>query len=148
MRVRKPAYSGMCDFQTELSSTFGTSDVYVKQTINNNIENIQSEARPNSDSSKNSQQTKRKHINMGDFLHLSVSNSQNEVVCFEKKFPKDITIVDLKVCSTINRLSTDNLHKLRALNESFKCGVQCSCHGVRFSRSRHGRTHFHILRQN
>lgn len=34
---------------------------------------------------------------MGDFLNLSISNSQNDVVCFEKKFPKDITIAELKV---------------------------------------------------
>lgn len=34
---------------------------------------------------------------MGDFVHVNVSNSQNDAVSFEKKFPKDIKISDLKV---------------------------------------------------
>lgn len=34
---------------------------------------------------------------MGDFVQINVSNSQNDVVSFEKKFPKDITIAELKV---------------------------------------------------
>lgn len=66
---------------------------------------------------------------MGDFLHLSVSNSQNEVVCFEKKFPKDITIAALKVIANVHleRFANDNLHKLRAMNESFKCVHKQKC---------------------
>lgn len=34
---------------------------------------------------------------MGDFVQVNVSNSQNDVVSFEKKFPRDITIAELKV---------------------------------------------------
>lgn len=34
---------------------------------------------------------------MGDFVQVNVSNSQNDVVSFEKKFPKDIKIAELKV---------------------------------------------------
>lgn len=34
---------------------------------------------------------------MGDFIHVNVTNSQNDVVSFEKKFPKDIKIIELKV---------------------------------------------------
>lgn len=34
---------------------------------------------------------------MGDFVQLTVSNSQNETICMEKKFPKDISISNLKV---------------------------------------------------
>lgn len=33
---------------------------------------------------------------MGDFVHVNVSNSQNDVISFEKKFPRDIKIGDLK----------------------------------------------------
>lgn len=33
---------------------------------------------------------------MGDFVHVNVSNSQNDVISFEKKFPRDIKIADLK----------------------------------------------------
>lgn len=34
---------------------------------------------------------------MGDFITVNVSNSQNDVISFEKKFPKDIKIIELKV---------------------------------------------------
>lgn len=34
---------------------------------------------------------------MGDFVQVNVSNSQNDVVSFEKKFPRDIKIAELKV---------------------------------------------------
>lgn len=34
---------------------------------------------------------------MGDFVQLTVSNSQNDTICMEKKFPKDISISNLKV---------------------------------------------------
>lgn len=33
---------------------------------------------------------------MGDFVQINVSNSQNDVISFEKKFPRDIKIADLK----------------------------------------------------
>lgn len=33
---------------------------------------------------------------MGDFVHVNVSNSQNDVISFEKKFPRDIKIAELK----------------------------------------------------
>lgn len=33
---------------------------------------------------------------MGDFVQINVSNSQNDVISFEKKFPRDIKIVELK----------------------------------------------------
>lgn len=36
---------------------------------------------------------------MGDFVQVNVSNSQNDVVSFEKKFPRDIAIAELKVSS-------------------------------------------------
>lgn len=36
-------------------------------------------------------------INMGDFIQVNVSNSQNDVISFEKKFPKDLKISELKV---------------------------------------------------
>lgn len=39
---------------------------------------------------------------MGDFVTINVSNSQNDVVSFEKKFPKDIKIAELKVIFLIN----------------------------------------------
>lgn len=38
---------------------------------------------------------------MGDFIQINVSNSQNDVVSFEKKFPKDMKIAELKVISKI-----------------------------------------------
>lgn len=34
---------------------------------------------------------------MGDFVQVNVSNNQNDVVSFEKRFPRDIKIADLKV---------------------------------------------------
>lgn len=34
---------------------------------------------------------------MGDFVQVNVSNSMNDYVSFEKKFPKDVKIADLKV---------------------------------------------------
>lgn len=34
---------------------------------------------------------------MGDFVKINVTNSQNENISFEKKFPKDIQIAELKV---------------------------------------------------
>lgn len=34
---------------------------------------------------------------MGDFVQVNVSNSQNDAISFEKKFPKDLKIGDLKV---------------------------------------------------
>lgn len=34
---------------------------------------------------------------MGDFIQLNVSNSCNDTISFEKKFPRDIKIVELKV---------------------------------------------------
>lgn len=34
---------------------------------------------------------------MGDFIVVNVSNSNNDVVSFEKKFPRDMKISDLKV---------------------------------------------------
>lgn len=33
---------------------------------------------------------------MGDFVQVNVSNSQNDVISFEKKFPRDMKIADLK----------------------------------------------------
>ncbi|XP_031626374.1 tubulin-folding cofactor B [Contarinia nasturtii] len=33
---------------------------------------------------------------MGDFVQINVSNSQNDTVSFEKKFPRDIKIAELK----------------------------------------------------
>lgn len=33
---------------------------------------------------------------MGDFVYVNVSNSQNDVISFEKKFPRDIKIAELK----------------------------------------------------
>lgn len=38
---------------------------------------------------------------MGDFVKINVSNSQNDVVSFEKKFPRDIKIAELKVISAM-----------------------------------------------
>lgn len=35
--------------------------------------------------------------NMGDFVQVNVSNNQNDVVSFEKRFPKDVKIAELKV---------------------------------------------------
>lgn len=40
---------------------------------------------------------------MGDFIQINVSNSQNDVVSFEKKFPKDMKIAELKVILKICR---------------------------------------------
>lgn len=37
---------------------------------------------------------------MSDFIQINVSNSQNDVVSFEKKFPKDIKIIELKVITS------------------------------------------------
>lgn len=34
---------------------------------------------------------------MGDFVQVNVSNSQNDVVSFEKRFPRDVKIAELKV---------------------------------------------------
>lgn len=34
---------------------------------------------------------------MGDFVQVNVSNSQNDVVSFEKKFPRDLKIAEFKV---------------------------------------------------
>lgn len=34
---------------------------------------------------------------MGDFIQVNISNSLNDSVCFEKKFPKDMNIGVLKV---------------------------------------------------
>lgn len=34
---------------------------------------------------------------MGDFVQINISNSQNDAVSFEKKFPRDIKIAELKV---------------------------------------------------
>lgn len=47
---------------------------------------------------------------MSDFVQLTVSNSQNDTVCFEKKFPKDMSISELKVNSKlfINKLKKKN----------------------------------------
>lgn len=42
---------------------------------------------------------------MSDFVTVNVSNSQNDVVSFEKKFPKDIKIDELKV--SFDKISPD-----------------------------------------
>lgn len=34
---------------------------------------------------------------MGDFVQISVTNPQNDVISFEKKFRKDLKIAELKV---------------------------------------------------
>lgn len=34
---------------------------------------------------------------MGDFVQVNVSNSQNDVVSFEKRFSRDVKIAELKV---------------------------------------------------
>lgn len=39
---------------------------------------------------------------MGDFVQLTVSNSQNDNICMEKKFPKDISISNLKVSLSVS----------------------------------------------
>lgn len=44
---------------------------------------------------------------MGDFIQVNVSNSHNDVVSFEKKFPKDMKISELKVIIPLNEF---NLH--------------------------------------
>lgn len=74
-----------------------TIDICVKHTFKTILKIL--EARHSIGDSIEILHTKQ-HKNMGDFLHLSISNSQNEVVCFEKKFPKDITIADLKVINS------------------------------------------------
>lgn len=43
---------------------------------------------------------------MGDFVQINVSNSQNDTVSFEKKFPKNIKIGDLKVIFLKNYIKT------------------------------------------
>lgn len=53
---------------------------------------------------------------MGDFVQVNVSNSQNDVICFEKKFPRDITIVDLKVHFFLFK----SAHLLNVPNREFK----------------------------
>lgn len=45
----------------------------------------------------NRQQNYFSRIKMSDFVTVNVSNSQNDVVSFEKKLPKDIKIGELKV---------------------------------------------------
>lgn len=35
---------------------------------------------------------------MSDFIKVNISNSKTEAISFEKKFAKDTTIADLKVC--------------------------------------------------
>ena len=47
----------------------------------------------------------RNTVVMGDFVQINVSNSLNDVISFEKKFPKDIKIADLKV-NILNNFGT------------------------------------------
>lgn len=37
------------------------------------------------------------HIITSDFIKVNVTNSKNDSVAFEKKFPKKFTILELKV---------------------------------------------------
>lgn len=55
---------------------------------------------------------------MGDFVQINVSNSQNDAISFEKKFPKDIKISDLKVNKTKCLLFSCNLFEWKLHYES------------------------------
>lgn len=67
---------------------------------------------------------RKKHTNkqnMGDFVHLNISNSQNDVVCFEKKFPKDITIADLKVIMNAHHAPETRYNATRPMTICINC---------------------------
>lgn len=49
---------------------------------------------------------------MGDFVQINVSNSQNDVVSFEKRFPRDVKIAELKVFKSFTGQINSVLHNI------------------------------------